>query len=744
AAKKLLLYYTHFLELTELHSSLDSYSVCERHYNQIIVTNNLYNILEGLAEESKRTQLDANQDNLTDSYTVLTAKFGKAMKHLEFIQTEVQQKSQLITDLENRIGRMQLYIEEQKNEIETLKSKLQRAHDSIIEVRNLYDEKSKHNEALIKQWNLRFSTQQKHIDAVIEIAKTGKLSRRNQVIVKFIETLVQNQDSDILSQKKLFKTATTIDLICRACHGKYVSEIQLALSAIKYLIARSRIIINIDNHITNSGSEYQFQKWIEELSQHEEPLPEGLLFLAFDNEQRGQRNYLDQGFNTVVYHVITSLVSFNIVLQNKIQHINLPWTCGRLQYEELFDVNPQITRLPTLAEMQKEKIIEDKITDKLAYPLVFRPYRASNEPSVTYVSKISLTQQTADPRVNVPKIYVPDLININPNSIANVEKVLLHIEVISVSLVDSYPRATTRRNEHASSVRGVKLSHSNLSVEGYLAWVKEQKDSLYQIKYEQTFVYLQVIINYRKAIRTNNPLLKKAARKFFSPIWSARCHPIYRLIEATDKVQLMQLRLEIQEVNKTLKTLIPPVLQHYHWTIAARNCKKFIELQSNLFKVIRYNDRQTFGPRTRPELTLECRRFRIQLRSLDFVNQGLEEYDLNEHLKNFISLAKKARQDFITEVFINGNNSPSFRPILITNQEAKMVESEKNMTKAEILLKVEIFLEQLDETFQKRYSGLKSKKKGELLDILQEVRRSFIVNEVNNQNDLEIQEYNTL
>ena len=28
-------------------------------------------------------------------------------------------------------------------------------------------------------------------------------------------------------------------------------------------------------------------------------------------------------------------------------------------------------------------------------------------------------------------------------------------------------------------------NHSNLSVEGYLAWVKEQKDPLYQIKFEQ-------------------------------------------------------------------------------------------------------------------------------------------------------------------------------------------------------------------------------------------------------------------
>ena len=76
----------------------------------------------------------------------------------------------------------------------------------------------------------------------------------------------------------------------------------------------------------------------------------------------------------------------------------------------------------------------------------------------------------------------------------------------------------------------------------------------------------------------------------FSPIWSARRHPIYRLIEVADEVQLMRLHLEvrdviekncivsgsgiyeqhqgldaiIEEINKTLKTLIPSVPQLHH------------------------------------------------------------------------------------------------------------------------------------------------------------------------------------
>ncbi|KAF0539678.1 hypothetical protein F8M41_006937 [Gigaspora margarita] len=181
-------------------------------------------------------------------------------------------------------------------------------------------------------------------------------------------------------------------------------------------------------------------------------------------------------------------------------------------------------------------------------------------------------------------------------------------------------------------------SHSNPSVEEYLVWAKEQQSSLYQIKYKQIFVYLQAIVNYRTSIRINNPFLKRAAKRIFFPIWSARHHPIYRLIEIADEIQLMQLYPEIRDiiekncvvsrsgiyeqhqgldaiiekVNKALKTLIPPVPQQCYWKIAACKYKKFIQLRNNLFKTIGYNDQQSV-PRTRPESAMEYQRFRALL-----------------------------------------------------------------------------------------------------------------------------------
>ena len=108
------------------------------------------------------------------------------------------------------------------------------------------------------------------------------------------------------------------------------------------------------------------------------------------------------------------------------------------------------------------------------------------------------------------------------------------------------------------------------------------------------------------AICTNRPLLKNAARRAFVPIWSARCHPIYHLIEIADEEQLLKLHPNIcnliekncvisrsglynqhqgidailEEINKMLKSLIPPVPQLHHWEIAARNCKKFFQVIS--------------------------------------------------------------------------------------------------------------------------------------------------------------------
>ena len=105
----------------------------------------------------------------------------KTKSLLELSQLENQRNLQLITDLNNQIARMQQHMEYQRNEIEELKQKLQRAYDYAAEFRNLYEEQYKKNDILIEQWDLRFDNQQKRIDAITEIANIERGALFNDI-----------------------------------------------------------------------------------------------------------------------------------------------------------------------------------------------------------------------------------------------------------------------------------------------------------------------------------------------------------------------------------------------------------------------------------------------------------------------------------------------------------------------------------------------------------------------------------
>ena len=79
------------------------------------------------------------------------------------------------------------------------------------------------------------------------------------------------------------------------------------------------------------------------------------------------------------------------------------------------------------------------------------------------------------------------------------------------------------------------ISKENSSVKGYLELAQNQTNPTFKLKYEQIFFYLQAIINFRTGVRFNRPSLRIAARQIFVPIWSAWRHPIYWLIDITDK-----------------------------------------------------------------------------------------------------------------------------------------------------------------------------------------------------------------
>ena len=81
-----------------------------------------------------------------------------------------------------------------------------------------------------------------------------------------------------------------------------------------------------------------------------------------------------------------------------------------------------------------------------------------------------------------------------------------------------------------------------------------------------------------------------------------------------------------------------------------------MKLRTNLFNVIGYNENETHGPRTRPNFTVESRRFRVRIRKTEFVNPHANnhvfqdisgEWMLSEETERFGEIAHMKRIDFI-------------------------------------------------------------------------------------------------
>src|SRR5690242_3111140 len=105
----------------------------------------------------------------------------------------------------------------------------------------------------------------------------------------------------------------------------------------------------------------------------------------------------------------------------------------------------------------------------------------------------------------------------------------------------------------------------------------------------------------------------------------------------------------MEEINKTLKSLVPAIPSQRHWEIAARNYTKFLKLRANLFNIIGYNESEMHGPRIRPSFTAE---FRVRIRQTEFVNPNVNsrifqdisgEWMLSEEMKRFGEIAHMKR-----------------------------------------------------------------------------------------------------
>ncbi|CAG8571090.1 5002_t:CDS:2, partial [Scutellospora calospora] len=413
--------------------------------------------------------------------------------------------------------------------------------------------------------------------------------------------------------------------------------------------------------IPNSHNRLQYESLFEITSEMQEVLDKEL------------HDYLSEILNLLLEEKLSKINNIDVLANSIGSNDHCKKRCFECS-EKNIDNRKQVcskcsARLLKLTKLQQEQSSELE-KDVKDYPIIFKPY-SIEESSLFTILRISITQKLSpDKGVRIPDIFVPNPLDINPNSIANVKEILLHIEKISgfakcqgyktekqlayfKKCYDYHKAWDSICNIYcyaiATELIWLYVKNSlNLSAKRYLTWAKEQNDPLYQFKFEQ------------------------------------------------------ELDAILEEINKILKTLIPPVPQMHHWRIAARNCKKFFQLWKNFFELIGYNDLQINSLRTRPELTIEHQRFRALLKKNRFINltaprtiyKSLDnEYELSLHLSNFTNLAKK---------------------------EESTQKAEVHITKVEIIFKIEALLVQLDDSVQKRYSRIKSKRRDELLILLDE------------------------
>lgn len=121
----------------------------------------------------------------------------------------------------------------------------------------------------------------------------------------------------------------------------------------------------------------------------------------------------------------------------------------------------------------------------------------------------------------------------------------------------------------------------------------------------------------------------------------------------------------------------------------------------------------------------------MELRKAGFLNpfepnRAFESLDknnkLSEAMKSFSSTAKALRIDFIKEKLGSIRSSRITRIIPVTSEEEEKQSLENSMSKKELIFRIQSLVGSLNETNRPQFKGLASKKKGELLLVLQQVK----------------------
>src|SRR6185312_2089689 len=136
-------------------------------------------------------------------------------------------------------------------------------------------------------------------------------------------------------------------------------------------------------------------------------------------------NYLSEILNSLNEEKLSTVNTIDSLIANTRSNNRCNKQCPNCKKQDI-DNRKQVcpncrVRLPTLAELPKKQVTESE-KDKSDQLTLYRPYKLDEETRRSVPSRISITQRpSADRGVNVPEIFIPDPLDVNPNSTANIE-----------------------------------------------------------------------------------------------------------------------------------------------------------------------------------------------------------------------------------------------------------------------------------------------------------------------------------
>ena len=287
----------------------------------------------------------------------------------------------------------------------------------------------------------------------------------------------------------------------------------------------------------------------------------------------------------------------------------------------------------------------------------------------------------------------------------------------------------------------IKQENCNLSVAGFLKFTMTTvKSPNYALICDLVFVILDSIFLYRAGLRSGDVGMIDAGRAFFSPMWCARSHPMYRQLVAYDNImatcmpppvhkfinQTKTFNLsgvpfsgegadfKLEEVNRGVQHWIPSIPTDKDWTNACANYTELSDLRLASLSEMGIKDPKERSFRPSADIKQQVLAFRAGIREREYLSHHDEDQCLvslaNEPLDvDLGQFAAKAheKENIFLESFVKhlqatnsaGTSVPYTEPpIFVTPQERQEFHEIKNKTISECIRLIYLKIDEIEDT----------------------------------------------